>query len=79
LYLKSVDHFETLTEKAKVDAELSTHPFINNYIKKMDILRNRKSGEPNPFILGHEEYNEYVNAKTRKPVVDRIAALKKRR
>lgn len=75
-YESSVDYFNKFTDEAKVDSELSAHPFVDNALERMDTLRKRKSGDPNPFVLGEEGYKAYM-AKMKEFVTNNITKLSK--
>jgi metallo-beta-lactamase class B len=59
-YAKSVPHFEAETKKAKVEVELQNHPLMDPIQPKLDALRTRKPGEPNPFVVGRAEYQKFL-------------------
>ena len=44
-----------------VDAEISNHPFVDNTILRLELLRNIVDGVPNPFIIGRDAYKRYEN------------------
>lgn len=58
-YLDSLDHFAKFTHAVHVDAEITTHPFVDNGIERMNVLRNIVDGVPNPFVIGAEAYKRY--------------------
>ncbi len=59
LYREAVASFIAYAERAKVDVVVSNHPFVDGSITNMEALRNRKSGEPNPFIWGQEKAKRF--------------------
>jgi len=59
-YAKSVPHFEAETKKAKVEIELQNHPLMDSIQPKLDMLKTRKPGEPNPFVVGRGEYQKFL-------------------
>jgi metallo-beta-lactamase class B len=59
-YAKSVPHFEAETKKAKVEVELQNHPLMDPIQPKLDNLKTRKAGEPNPFVVGRGEYQKFL-------------------
>jgi metallo-beta-lactamase class B len=59
-YAKSVPHFEEETKKAKVEVELQNHPLMDPIQPKLDMLKARKPGEPNPFVVGKGEYQKFL-------------------
>jgi metallo-beta-lactamase class B len=60
-YLKSVAHFKEETKKAKVEVELQNHPLMDPIQVKLDKLKTRKKGEPNPFVVGQQNYQKFVD------------------
>jgi metallo-beta-lactamase class B len=60
-YVKSVAHFKEETKKAKVEVELQNHPLMDPIQAKLDRLKSRKEGGPNPFVLGQANYQRFVD------------------
>ena len=60
-YLKSAAHFKEETKKAKVEVELQNHPLMDPIQTKLDKLKARKPGEPNPFVVGPSNYQKFVD------------------
>jgi metallo-beta-lactamase class B len=60
-YLKSVAHFKQETKKAKVEVELQNHPLMDPIQAKLDRLKARKPGDPNPFVVGQANYQRFVD------------------
>ncbi|MBZ5576813.1 MAG: MBL fold metallo-hydrolase [Acidobacteriia bacterium] len=60
-YRKSVAHFKQETRKAKVEVELQNHPLMDPIQIKLDRLKARKEGEPNPFVVGAANYQKFVD------------------
>ena len=58
-YLRSIAHFKEETRKAKVDVEIQNHPLMDPIQKKLDKLP-RKKGAPNPFVVGQENYQKFL-------------------
>lgn len=56
LQLASCDSFAAIAAKEGVVGEVSNHPFVDNTIERLDVLRNIVDGTPHPFILGYEGY-----------------------
>ena len=55
-YLKSVAHF-----RAKVDVEIQNHPLMDPIQAKLDKLAARRTGDPNPFVVGQENYQKFLD------------------
>jgi metallo-beta-lactamase class B len=60
-YLQSVAHFEEWTKKMKVDVELQNHPMMDGFGDKLAQLRAGKAGDPNPFVVGRENYTKFLD------------------
>jgi metallo-beta-lactamase class B len=60
-YRKSVAHFKEETRKAKAEVELQNHPLMDPIQAKLDKLKSRKKGEPNPFVVGAANYQKFVD------------------
>jgi metallo-beta-lactamase class B len=60
-YKTSIAHFKAETQKAKVDVELQNHPLYDNFQDKEAKLKERKNGEPNPFVVGAANYQKFVD------------------
>ena len=60
-YLKSVAHFKEETSKAKVDVEIQNHPLMDPIQVKLDRLAARRRGDPNPFVVGQENYQKFLD------------------
>src|SRR6516162_5855473 len=60
-YLKSVAHFKEETKKAKVEVELQNHPLMDPIQAKLERLKTRKKGEPNPFVIGQGNYQKFLD------------------
>ncbi|MGB6945061.1 MAG: MBL fold metallo-hydrolase [Bryobacteraceae bacterium] len=59
-YAKSVAHFEEETKRAKVEVELQNHPLMDPIQPKLDKLKTRKPGDPNPFVVGRGDYQNFL-------------------
>jgi metallo-beta-lactamase class B len=60
-YLQSVKHFQQETKKAKVEVEIQNHPLMDPIQTKLDKLKARKPGEPNPFVVGQAGYQKFLD------------------
>jgi metallo-beta-lactamase class B len=60
-YRKSVAHFKEETKRAKVEVELQNHPLMDPIQDKLDKLKARKKGEPNPFVTGQGNYRKFLD------------------
>jgi metallo-beta-lactamase class B len=61
VFLHSLAQFEEWTKRMKVDVELQNHPIMDGFADRLAALRARKPGDPNPFIVGQENYSKFVD------------------
>lgn len=54
--LESCDYFSACALEEGVVGEISNHPFVDNTIERLSVLRAIVDGVPHPFILGYEGY-----------------------
>jgi metallo-beta-lactamase class B len=59
-YLKSVQHFQDVAKKMKADVELENHPIMDGTFDKMAALKDRKPGQPNPFVVGEAGVGKFT-------------------
>jgi metallo-beta-lactamase class B len=59
LYERSIQHFDEVSSQAKVDGILNTHTFIDGTAARLEQARQRKPGEPNPFLIGSANAHRY--------------------
>src|SRR5215471_14990200 len=60
-YLKSVSHYKEEAKKFKVEVELQNHPLMDPIQPKLDKLKERQKGGPNPFVIGQGNYQKFVD------------------
>jgi metallo-beta-lactamase class B len=60
-YLRSIAHYKETAAKMKVDVELQNHPIFDGMEEKLMKLRDRKTGDPNPFIVGQASYGKFLD------------------
>lgn len=60
-YLQSVRHYKEESKKAGVDVVMQNHPLMYPLPDMLDRLAHRKSGEPNPFVVGKANYQKFVD------------------
>ena len=58
-YINSLDYFSAYTKAANVDVALNAHPFVDNTAGLMKLLKNRKPGDPHPWVIGRDGYTRY--------------------
>jgi metallo-beta-lactamase class B len=59
LYQRSIEHFDQVSEAAKVDGILNTHIFIDGTAERLAAARKRTPGQPNPFLIGTANAHRY--------------------
>lgn len=69
LYRVSVQHFKEYTDKLGADVVISSHPFVDESVKTMELLRARKEGEPHPFVFGAERVSRFFDILDQSAVV----------
>ena len=57
--LRSCDHFAEIGLAEGCDVAISTHPFVDNSLQRLDVIRNIVDGVANPFVLGYEGYHRF--------------------
>jgi len=60
-YAKSVAHFKEETKKAKVEIVLQNHPLMDPVEPKLAKLAARKKGDPNPYVVGQDNYQKFLD------------------
>jgi metallo-beta-lactamase class B len=60
VFLHSLAQFEDWAKKMKVDVELQNHPIMDGFADRLKVLQARKPGEPNPFVVGQENYSKFL-------------------
>ena len=58
-YINALDYFSAYTKAANVDVALNAHPFVDNTAGLMKLLKNRKPGDPHPWVIGRVGYTRY--------------------
>ncbi len=61
LYRQSVQHFLGYMDITPPDVVMSSHPFVDGSLERMQELHSRQPGEPNPFVIGEEAVRNYIN------------------
>ena len=55
-YVQSVAHYLDVAKKMKVDVEVQNHALFDMTPERIAILKARKAGDPNPFVVGTDRY-----------------------
>jgi len=60
-YLQSIAHFKDEIKKANVEVELENHPLMDGMAARVEKLRSRKPGDPNPFVISQASYQTFMD------------------
>lgn len=60
-YLSAIVRFRADAVKAGAEVELQNHPLMDDLTGRLAKLESRKSGEPNPFVVGSAEYPKFLD------------------
>jgi metallo-beta-lactamase class B len=59
-YIRSVEHFGEWAKKMNVDVELQNHPLYDGMEARLARLKERKPGQPHPFVVGQPAYQRFL-------------------
>ena len=59
-YVKSATRFRDVAEGAGADVIITNHTAFDGTLTKLDALRTRKPGDPNPYIVGKDAVRRYL-------------------
>jgi metallo-beta-lactamase class B len=60
-YLKSVARFKEATSKARVEIVMQNHPLMDPVQPKLEKMQSRRSGDPNPWVVGEANYQKFLD------------------
>jgi len=60
-YLKSVARFKDATSKANVEIVMQNHPLMDPVQPKLEKMQSRRSGDPNPWVVGESNYQKFLD------------------
>ena len=63
-YIRSVEHFGDVARKMNVEVELQNHPLYDGLEGKLERLKARGAGQPNPFVVGQASYQRFLTVMT---------------
>ena len=63
-YLRSIDHFQQVAKRERVDVELQNHPLYDGFEERLAKLRERRPGAANPFVVGVSNYGKFLDVMT---------------
>ena len=58
-YEASLEKFSAICAEEHVDAEIATHPCLDQGLARLQVVREIVDGVPNPFAIGEEGYRYY--------------------
>ena len=58
-YEASLKKFSAICAEEHVDAEIATHPCLDQGLARLQVVREIVDGVPNPFVIGEEGYRYY--------------------
>jgi metallo-beta-lactamase class B len=59
-YAESADRMSEIVGKSGIDVFLSNHPNVDSALAKLDALKTRGAGQPNPFVVGPETVQRFL-------------------
>lgn len=60
-HVASLTRFRTIAEAAGADALIANHQTQDLSLAKLELLRLRRSGDPNPYVIGKDAYLRYLD------------------
>ncbi len=60
-YMDSAQKVKKVGQAAGVDGVISTHPDFDGTVRNLDLVKNRKPGEPNPWVIGKDAFARYMD------------------
>jgi metallo-beta-lactamase class B len=60
-YIQSIDRWRMATRKLNVEVEIQNHPMYDGFLTKLQQLKVRRQGEPNPFVVGRDGYQRFLD------------------
>lgn len=63
-FIASVNHFADVTRQRGVDVEVQNHPMFDAMDVKLAALKTRRSGQPHPFVVGQDAYQQFLKTIT---------------
>jgi metallo-beta-lactamase class B len=60
-YVASIEHWADVTRKMNVDVEIQNHPMYDGFVAKLQRLKLRTPGQPNPFVVGRDGYQRFLD------------------
>ena len=58
-YVQSINHYLDVAKRMKVDVEVQNHAIFDMTPQRLEKLKARKAGEPNPFLVTNANYVKF--------------------
>lgn len=59
-YISNANRFKDIADGAGADVIIGNHTEYNDALNRLEKTRNRKAGEPNPWVVGKPEISKYL-------------------
>jgi metallo-beta-lactamase class B len=59
-YIAVIQHWADVTKRMNVEVEIQNHPLYDGLTDKLQRLKQRGAGQPNPFVVGTDSYQRFV-------------------
>jgi metallo-beta-lactamase class B len=59
--IQSLENFKKVVRDRKIDVLIANHQTQDQAIPKLEELRLRRPGDPNPYVIGNERYMRYLS------------------
>jgi metallo-beta-lactamase class B len=58
--IRSLQRWREITQAAGVDVLIANHPLHDHALENNELLRYRRRGDPNPYVVGADRYQRYM-------------------
>jgi metallo-beta-lactamase class B len=59
-YADSAERMSQMVAKSSIDVFLSNHPNVDSALTKLDAIKSRRPGQPNPFVVGASTVQRFL-------------------
>ena len=59
-YADSAERMSQMVGKSSIDVFLSNHPNVDSALTKLDAVKSRRPGQPNPFVVGASTVQRFL-------------------
>ena len=60
-HIASLTAFRTVASAARVDVLIANHQTQDLSLHKLEMLRLRRAGDPNPYVIGNDAFLRYLD------------------